>query len=53
MDIAFKELQEFSGSQFDPNVVENFIKAMKNEDAKNEETFSLQIIEGNFKKDAA
>jgi HD-GYP domain-containing protein (c-di-GMP phosphodiesterase class II) len=53
LDVAFSELQEFAGTQFDNYVVENFIASMKREQAKNEETFSLQIIEGDFKKDAA
>jgi HD-GYP domain-containing protein (c-di-GMP phosphodiesterase class II) len=53
LDVAFSELQEFAGTQFDNYVVENFIASMKREQAKNEDTFSLQIIEGDFKKDAA
>jgi HD-GYP domain-containing protein (c-di-GMP phosphodiesterase class II) len=53
MDVAFSELREFSGSQFDSKVVESFISAMQREQLKNETTFSLQIIEGDFKKDAA
>ena len=53
MDVAFSELREFSGTQFDANVVENFILSIQREYAKNEETFSLQIIEGDFKKYAA
>mgnify|MGYP000976760935 CR=1 FL=1 len=52
-DIAFAELKEFSGTQFDPQLVEHFISAMKKEKAKNEETFSLFAYEGTFKKDAA
>lgn len=52
-DIAFSELREFAGSQFDPKVVEAFIKAIAKEQNKNEETFSLQIIEGDFLKNAA
>ena len=53
MDVAFSELREFAGTQFDSNVVENFIISMQREQSKNESTFSLQIIEGDFKKDAA
>lgn len=53
MDIAFSELREFSGTQFDSSIVESFILSMQREQAKNEETFSLQIIEGDFKKHAA
>lgn len=52
-DIAFSELQEFSGSQFDPDLVVHFINAMKKDQAKQEKTFSLRIVEGMFEKDAA
>jgi putative nucleotidyltransferase with HDIG domain len=50
---AFDELVEFSGSQFDPDLVKSFISAMTKENNKKEETFSLHIINGEFKKDAA
>jgi HD-GYP domain-containing protein (c-di-GMP phosphodiesterase class II) len=53
MEVAFHELREFSGTQFDANVVDHFIKSMVREQTKNEETFTLQIIEGDFKKYAA
>lgn len=53
MDVAFSELREFAGTQFDAKVVDSFILSMQREQAKNEETFSLQIIEGDFKKNAA
>lgn len=53
MDVAFTELREFAGTQFDSKVVESFILSMQREQAKNEETFTLQIIEGDFKKNAA
>ena len=52
-DVAFAELNEFSGTQFDPEIVEKFISSMAKEHGKNEETFNLQVINGNFKKDAA
>lgn len=52
-DVAFAELKEFSGSQFDPNLVPLFISAMSKEQAKSEETFHLSLIEGDFAKDAA
>ncbi len=52
-DIAFSELLEFSGSQFDPGLVQVFTKAMSKEVLKNEETFHLSIIDGNFAKNAA
>ncbi len=52
-ETAFSELKEFAGSQFDPMVVEHFIKAMTKEQSKNQATFNLKVIEGDFKKDAA
>ena len=52
-EIAFDELRQFSGSQFDPSLVEVFIDAMTREKAENTETFQLSIIDGEFKKDAA
>lgn len=52
-EVAFAELREFAGTQFDPIVVEKFITCMTNEQTKNEDTFTLQVINGDFKKDAA
>ena len=52
-EIAFAELKEFSGSQFDPRIVDKFISCMTKEQSKNESTFTLQVISGDFKKDAA
>lgn len=52
-DVAFSELREFAGTQFDPYVVEKFISCMTKEQSKNEDTFKLQVIQGDFKKDAA
>ena len=52
-EVAFAELREFSGTQFDPMVVEKFISCMTKEQSKNESTFTLQVIRGDFKKDAA
>ncbi|MDC1174050.1 HD-GYP domain-containing protein [Bacteriovoracaceae bacterium] len=52
-EVAFEELHEFSGSQFDPFLVEKFCEAMAREKNKNESTFTLSIIEGEFAKDAA
>ncbi|RLA64004.1 MAG: HD-GYP domain-containing protein [Epsilonproteobacteria bacterium] len=51
--VAFDELQEFSGSQFDPELVKLFIKAMAKEEKKNESTFFLKIIDKNFNKKAS
>lgn len=51
--VAFEELNEFAGSQFDPDLVKHFISAMKKEEAKNEKTFFLEIVGESYKKDAA
>ena len=53
LDVAFAELREFAGTQFDPVIVEKFIDCMTKEQSKNEETFTLQVISGDFKKIAA
>lgn len=52
-EVAFAELVEFSGSQFDATLVKHFISAMTKESKKNTETFTLSIIDGVFQKDAA
>ena len=52
-NIAFDELVRFSGTQFDPLIVTNFLKAMAKEHMKQVGTFSLNIVNGRFKKDAA
>jgi len=51
--VAYDELDEFSGTQFDPELVKFFIKAMEKEEGKNETTFFLKIIDKNFDKKAA
>ncbi len=51
--VAFDELNEFSGTQFDPELVKLFISAMTKEKKKKKKTFSLHIIDGEFSKDAA
>ena len=52
-EVAFQELRDFSGTQFDPRLVEHFISAMEKEEAKQEEEFHIDLIDENFKKDAA
>lgn len=52
-EIAFAELEEFSGSQFDAGLVQKFIKAMTKDKADKTRTFSLKIFGGEFKKEAA
>jgi putative nucleotidyltransferase with HDIG domain len=51
--VAFDELEKFSGSQFDPKLAQEFIKAMKKDQKKQENTFSLSIIKNTFEKNAA
>ena len=52
-EVAFAELEELAGSQFDPNLGESFVKAMTRDKAEKSKTFSLKIIAGEFKKEAA
>jgi HD-GYP domain-containing protein (c-di-GMP phosphodiesterase class II) len=52
-ETAFEELREFAGTQFDARVVEFFISAMIKEQSKKEDTFKLQVVEGDFKINAA
>ncbi len=52
-EVAYSELLEFSGSQFDPVLVESFINAMKKDQSKHEDTFRLEIMGENYKKEAA
>ena len=49
--VAFNELIEFSGSQFDPELVKHFIKAMEKENAT--EFFFIPIMGQSYKKNAA
>ena len=51
--VAFDELKQFSGTQFDPHIVDIFIKAIGEIYQQSEETFELSILHGRFKKDAA
>ena len=51
--VAFEELTQFSGSQFDPELVKLFIKAMEREDSKQESSFYIPIMGENFDKEAA
>lgn len=51
--VAFEELKEFSGSQFDPGLVLHFINGMKKEMAKNEDQFYIPLMDEMYDKDAA
>lgn len=52
-DIAFNELIEFSGSQFDPGLVKHFINGMRKEKAKGENKFYIPLMGEMYDKDAA
>lgn len=51
-EIAYSELREFAGTQFDPVLVEKFIVAME-KDKKNGEFFQVCLYQRNFSKQAA
>lgn len=52
-NVAFNELIEFSGSQFDPELVKLFISGMKKEQAKGERQFYIPLMDEMYDKDAA
>ncbi len=51
--IAYEELIKFSETQFDPKLASSFVQAMKKDQQKQENTFSLSIIKNLFDKNAA
>ncbi|MCY4643147.1 MAG: HD-GYP domain-containing protein [Bacteriovoracales bacterium] len=51
--VAFEELKQFAGTQFDPHLVDVFIKTLTEIGEQRSETFELSIIDGKFKKEAA
>lgn len=52
-EVAFEELTQFSGTQFDPKVVKVFIEGMRKEALKNEEEFFIPLMDRKFAKNAA
>lgn len=52
-EVAFDELIQFSGSQFDPQLVQLFIQGMKKEAQKGEDQFFIPLMDRRFNKDAA
>jgi HD-GYP domain-containing protein (c-di-GMP phosphodiesterase class II) len=52
-EVAFEELVQFSGTQFDPNLVKLFIEGMRKEALKNEEEFFIPLMDRRFNKNAA
>lgn len=52
-EVAFEELIQFSGTQFDPRLVNLFIQGMKKEALKGEEEFFIPLMDKKFNKNAA
>jgi HD-GYP domain-containing protein (c-di-GMP phosphodiesterase class II) len=52
-EIAFEELRQFSGTQFDAELVNLFIQGMEKEALKGEIDFFIPLMEKKFNKDAA
>jgi HD-GYP domain-containing protein (c-di-GMP phosphodiesterase class II) len=52
-EVAFDELRQFSGTQFDPNIVELFIQGMTREKMKGEKEFYIPVMDRRFEKNAA
>lgn len=52
-EVAYEELVQFSGSQFDPNLVKLFIQGMGKEALKGEDEFFIPLLERKFNKNAA
>lgn len=52
-EVAFDELVQFSGTQFDPELVKLFIQGMKKESLKGEDTFFISLLDKKFEKNAA
>jgi HD-GYP domain-containing protein (c-di-GMP phosphodiesterase class II) len=52
-EVAFEELTQFSGTQFDPTLVKLFIEGMRREAIKGEERFYIPLMDRSFDKNAA
>lgn len=52
-EVAFDELLQFSGTQFDPHLVQMFIEGMRKEALKGEEEFFIPLMDRKFTKNAA
>jgi HD-GYP domain-containing protein (c-di-GMP phosphodiesterase class II) len=52
-DVAFEELIQFSGTQFDPRLVKLFIQGMKKEALKGEDEFFIPLMDKRYAKNAA
>jgi HD-GYP domain-containing protein (c-di-GMP phosphodiesterase class II) len=52
-EVAYSELIQFSGTQFDPKIVRMFIEGMRKEALKGEEEFFIPLMDRRFNKNAA
>jgi HD-GYP domain-containing protein (c-di-GMP phosphodiesterase class II) len=52
-EVAFEELLQFAGTQFDPNLVKLFIQGMQKEALKGEEEFFIPLMDKRYSKKAA
>lgn len=52
-EVAFDELLQFSGTQFDPKMVQCFIEGMRKEALKGEDQFFISLLDRKFDKNAA
>lgn len=52
-EVAFDELHQFSGTQFDPGLVKAFCEGMRKEALKGEDQFFIPLMEKSFDKNAA
>jgi putative nucleotidyltransferase with HDIG domain len=52
-EVAFEELRQFSGSQFDARCVEAFVSGMAKEALKGEDDFLIPLLDRRFAKNAA
>ena len=51
--VAYDELSQFSGSQFDPKCVAAFVEGMRKEALKGESEFHIPLLDRKFAKNAA
>lgn len=52
-EVAYDELIQFSGTQFDPELVKCFIRGMEKEALKGEDEFHIPLLDRRFAKNAA
>ena len=52
-EVAYDELIQFSGTQFDPGLVKCFIQGMEKEALKGEDEFHIPLLDRRFAKNAA